>query len=120
MCIRDRLAQLITAMQLASMGYPYRITWTLYPDTLLLTALFFLASFVVIGLFNIRAIRRIKVIDMLQADKVNESLKKSRWMHGVIFVFSLFLIAVLATGIDVYKRQEMSRGRNRTGRRERI
>ena len=94
------LAQLITAMQLASMGYPYRITWTLYPDTLLLTALFFLVSFVVIGLFNIRAIRRIKVIDMLQADKVNESLKKSRWMHGVILVFSLFLIAVLATGIS--------------------
>lgn len=94
------LAQLITAMQLASLGYPYRITWTLYPDTLLLTALFFLVSFVVIGLFNIRAIRRIKVIDMLQADKVNESLKKSRWMHGVILVFSLFLVAVLATGIS--------------------
>ena len=61
------LAQLITAMQLASLGYPYRITWTLYPDTLLLTALFFLVSFVVIGLFNIRAIRR---LGMIQDDQV--------------------------------------------------
>lgn len=94
------LAQLITAMQLASFGYPYRITWTLYPDTLFMTALFFLVSFAVIGLFNIRAIRRIKVIDMLQADKVNESFEKSRWMHGVIILFSLFLLAVLASGIS--------------------
>lgn len=94
------LAQLITAMQLSSMGYPYRIIWTLYPDTLLLTVVFFLVSFVGIGLFNIRTIRKIKVIDMLQADKVNETLKKSRWMHGIIYLFALFLMMVLAAGIS--------------------
>ena len=94
------LAQIITAMQLKSLGYPYQVTWTLYPDTCLLTILFFLASFTVIGLMNVRTIRKIKVIDMLQAQRQGDSAKKSRWMPAVLLLFTGSLIMMLLTGIS--------------------
>lgn len=94
------LAQIITAMQMNSLGYPYRVTWTLYPDTCLLTILFFLASFTVIGLQNVRTIRKIKVIDMLQAQRQGEAAKKSGWMPAVLLLFTGCLVIMLTTGIS--------------------
>ena len=94
------LAQIITAMQLNSLGYPYQVTWTLYPDTCLQAILFFFVSFTVIGLMNVRTIRKIKVIDMLQAQKQEEAAKKSRWMPTVLLLFTASLVIMLLTGIQ--------------------
>ena len=41
-------SQFITAMLLTAYGKPYEISWTLYPDTVLLTVVFFVASFFVV------------------------------------------------------------------------
>lgn len=86
------LSQGINAMLLANYGQPFRLTWTLFPDTVGLTLVFFLASFLVVGLFNVRSIRKLKVIDLLQAQRKNEeSLAKSRWM-GVVSVLYLLCL----------------------------
>ena len=39
------LLSIITAMLLTAYGKPYEISWTLFPDTVLLTVVFFVASF---------------------------------------------------------------------------
>lgn len=62
-------SQFITAMLLTSYGKSYELTWTLFPDTVLLTIGFFVFSFLVVGLFNTRTIRKTKIIDMLAADR---------------------------------------------------
>lgn len=72
-------SQFITAMLLTTYGKSYELSWTLFPDTVLLTIGFFIFSFLIVGIFNTRTIRKTKIIDMLAAEKENDpELKKSR------------------------------------------
>ncbi|MDD3277972.1 MAG: ABC transporter permease [Lachnospiraceae bacterium] len=94
-------SQFITAMLLTAYGKPYEISWTLFPDTVLLTVAFFVLCFFVVGIFNTRAIQKTKIIDMLSADKENEpELKKSRFISGVVVLFELFTVWGLIIGIQ--------------------
>ena len=94
-------SQLITAMLMTSYGQEYEITWTLFPDTVLLTICFFTLSFLVVGIFNVRAIGKARIIDMLQADRENgPKLAKSRWMPAVTILYEAFLFWMAAAGIQ--------------------
>ena len=94
-------SQFITAMLLTSYGKSYELTWTLFPDTVLLTIGFFVLSFLVVGLFNTRTIRKTKIIDMLAADRENDpALKKSRWIVIVATLFELFTVWMCVTGVQ--------------------
>ena len=94
-------SQFITAMLLTSYGKQYEITWTLFPDTVLLTVAFFVLSFLVVGLSNTRAIRKMKIIDMLTADRENgPELRKSRWIWMLTFLFEVFSIWMSITGVQ--------------------
>ena len=93
-------SQFITAMLLTSYGKSYELAWTLFPDTVLLTVCFFVLSFLAVGLFNTRTIRKTKIIDMLAADRENDpELKKSRWIFVMAVLFELFTVWALAVGI---------------------
>lgn len=93
-------SQFITAMLLTSYGKSFRLSWTLFPDTALLTVVFFVISFSVAGIFNIRTIRKTKIIDMLLAEKENEpDLRKSRWIYAVTILFELLVTVMLVSGI---------------------
>ncbi len=94
-------SQFITAMLLTSYGKDYVLTWTLFPDTLMLTAGFFILSFLVIGLFNTHTIQKTKIIDMLLADRENDpALQKSRWIIAASILFEIFTVYTLISGID--------------------
>ena len=94
-------SQFITAMLLTAYGKPYEISWTLFPDTVLLTVIFFVVSFFVVGVFNTRTIKNTKIIDMLSAEKENEpELKKSRFISVVVVLFEVFTVWGLITGIQ--------------------
>ena len=94
-------SQFITAMLLTSYGKSYELSWTLFPDTVLLTITFFILSFLVVGLFNTRTIRKTKIIDMLTADRKNDpALKKSRWIVIVAILFELFTVWMCVTGVQ--------------------
>ena len=54
-------SQFITAMLLSNYGRRYELTWTLFPDTVLWTVGFFAISLFVVGLFNVRRIRKSKL-----------------------------------------------------------
>ena len=95
-------SQFITAMLLISYGQSYRISWMLFPDTVLLTVVFFSLSFVIVGLFNTRAIRKTKIIDMLSADRENEpELKKSRFLPGVTLLYLLVMAVMLVNSVRI-------------------
>ena len=94
-------SQFITAMLLTAYGEPYEISWTLFPDTVLLTVIFFVVSFFVVGVFNTRTIKKTKIIDMLSAEKENEpELKKSRFIPVVVILFLMFTLWELFSGIQ--------------------
>lgn len=93
-------SQFITAMLLTSYGQPYHLSFMLFPDTVLLTIGFFAGSFLIIGLFQVRMIRKIKVLDMLYADRYNEkSIKKSKWMPIITICYKGMLCFMLVSGI---------------------
>lgn len=94
-------SQFITAMLLTSYGKQYEITWTLFPDTVLLTVSFFVLSFLVVGLSNTRAIRKLKIIDMLTANRENgPELRKSRWIWVLMVLFEVFSVWMCVTGVQ--------------------
>lgn len=94
-------SQFITAMLLTSYGKDYGLTWTLFPDTVLLTIGFFVLSFLVVGIFNIRTIRKTKIIDMLSADRENDpEPKKSRWIVAASVFFEIVIVWAFITGIS--------------------
>ncbi len=94
-------SQFITAMLLTSYGKSYELSWTLFPDTVMLTVAFFVFSFLVVGAFNTRTIRQKKIIDMLAADRENDpALKKSRWIGIATILFELFTIWMCVTGVQ--------------------
>ncbi len=94
-------SQFITAMLLTAYGKPYEISWTLFPDTVLLTVAFFVLSFFVVGIFNTRTIQKAKIVNMLSAEKENEpQLKKSHWISVIAILFDLVTVWALVTGIQ--------------------
>lgn len=94
-------SQFITAMLLSAYGKAYEISWTLFPDTVLFTVAFFVLSFLVVGAFNTRTIKRTKIIDMLSAEKENEpELKKSRFIPVVAILFLMFTLWALFAGLQ--------------------
>lgn len=94
-------SQFITGMLLSTYGQDYKLSWTLFPDTVILTICFFSLSLLVMGLLNVHTIRKIKIIDMLYADKQNDPhIKRSRYMWVISILYTIFLIFVVATGIS--------------------
>ena len=94
-------SQFITALLLTSYGKQYEITWTLFPDTVLLTAGFFILSLLVVGLSNTRTIRKMKIVDMLTADRENgPELRKSRWIWVLVIFFEVFSVWMCVTGVQ--------------------
>ena len=94
-------SQFITAMLLSAYGFGYRLSFMLFPDTVLLTVCFFSISLLAIGLFNVRTIRKIRIIDMLCADRQNEpQLGRSLYMPTVTVLHSIVLLAMILAGLS--------------------
>ena len=96
-------------MLMNAFGKEYRFTWLLFPDTIGITVVFFLLCFVLTGFFQVRIIRKIKIIDMLKAQRKNEEkVTKSRWIYVLAGInFAVQTGPVSYTHLDVYKRQPM-------------
>lgn len=95
-------SQFITAMLMTSYGGRYTLSWTLFPDTVLLTMCFFVLSFFGVGIWNTRTIRKTKIIDMLSADRKNDlALNKSRWIWVVALLFAALAVWMAAAGVHI-------------------
>lgn len=63
------VSQIISIIVVRAFTAEYHLHLMLFPDTVLWTVLFFGAIFLLMGIKNIRTVRRMKVIDMLQNDQ---------------------------------------------------
>ncbi|SHI94452.1 putative ABC transport system permease protein [Clostridium cavendishii DSM 21758] len=65
-------------------------SFKLYMDTIGITFAFFVAMFCIIGLFNIKYLRKIKLIDMLNAERKSEfQFKRSKKVYIIAFIISI-------------------------------
>ncbi|MDU2489885.1 MAG: ABC transporter permease [Clostridium celatum] len=88
-------SQGITALVLISANQEIVFSLRLYMDTVGITFIFFIAMFCIIGLYNIIVLRKIKLIDMLNAHKqVEFKFKRSGKMYSVIFILAIILYGV--------------------------
>ena len=71
-----------------------------YPDTILVTILFFLAVFILVGLRNAQKLYKTKLIDLMAEKKQNEGQTHTKRYY--IFSFVLALICFAVTGIVLY------------------
>ena len=89
------LSGVMTLFAMKMVGRPASFRLGLYPDTMLMTCLFFGAAFVLVGAFNARRICRLKLIDLLNEKKAGEG----QGMGKRKYVFS-FIVALLCFGVD--------------------
>lgn len=93
-------SQLITAMLLQIFHKPFQFSFMLFPDTVLLTVLFFFVCFCVAGFFQIRTIRKSRIIDMLGANRKNEEAGATHsWFNKVMFCNIILQFAAGIYGI---------------------
>lgn len=97
-------SQFITAMLLQSFGKPYAFTWTLFPDTVLLTAGYFMLCHMLVGIRNTRILNKSKIIDLMTSDRQNEKpIQKSRWMLIICIFYGIMLLWMLESGSVICK-----------------
>lgn len=88
-------SQVITAIVLISAKQEVAFSFKLYMDTVGITFIFFISMFCIIGLYNIIVLRRIKLIDMLNAHKqVEFQFKRSGKVYSAIFALSIILYII--------------------------
>ena len=88
-------SQAVTAIVLISAKQEATFSFKLYMDTLGITFIFFIVMFCIIGLYNFIVLRKIKLIDMLNAHKqVEFQFKRSGKVYSVIFALSLILYII--------------------------
>lgn len=83
-------SQVVTSLVLMSANQEVTFSLKLYWDTIRNTFLFFIIMFCIIGFYNVRTIGKIKLIDMLNADRKTEfQFKRSGKIYLGVFVISL-------------------------------
>ncbi|WP_346938427.1 ABC transporter permease [uncultured Clostridium sp.] len=84
-------SQVVTALILMTAEQKIIFSFKLYLDTVIITLLFFIAMFCIIGLLNIKSLSKIKLINMLNDGKKTEY----QFKRGKIVYISVFVAAVL-------------------------
>lgn len=88
-------SQVITAIILTSVNQKAVFSLKLYIDTIGITFIFFMLMFLIIGLYNVTVLRKIKLIDMLNAHKqVEFKFKRSGKVYALIFALSIILYII--------------------------
>lgn len=67
-----------------------------YPDTALWTVAFFSVCFLLAGAGNTRRLMKLRLIDLLQEEKVSEGTRRKNWHYVVAFVVTLVCFALVA------------------------
>ncbi len=88
-------SQVVTALVLITANQEIVFSFKLYMDTVAITFIFFITMFLIIGLYNIIALRKIKLIEMLNAEKKTEfQFKRGGKTYLVIFIISVILYGI--------------------------
>ncbi|MDE5891652.1 MAG: ABC transporter permease [Acetatifactor sp.] len=72
-----------------------------YPDTMIMTLLFFGVAFLLVGAWNIRRIYKIRLIDLLNEKKANEGQQKKKGHYLVSLITTLICFGIV--GVTLYQ-----------------
>lgn len=100
------LSQLINAAVLKAFKQEFKLYFMLFPDTVLWTVCFFGIIFFITGLKNVRTIRKMKIIDMIQNSQkgtqflnLHQQFGKSSWCVAALSA----VILIMLSPIVIYK-----------------
>lgn len=95
-------SQVVTALILITAKQQLTFSIRLYTDTVLITVIFFLAMFCIIGIFNIRSLSKVKLIDMINAEKrIEFQFKRGKTVYILLFILACVFYVIC--GYSVYK-----------------
>lgn len=96
------ISQIITSIIMESYGQEYKVYFSLFPDTMLITIVFFLIVFCIVGITNIKTIRKIKIIDMINANKKSDSpLEKDKTIPIFILITSILSCIMFIASMNI-------------------
>ncbi|MCM1088893.1 MAG: ABC transporter permease [Muribaculaceae bacterium] len=95
------LSGMLTAFVMRTIGALGEFHFGIYPDTALMTLLFFGAAFLFVGAWNTRKLYRIRLIDLWKEKKVNEGQRKKKSHYLASFVLLLFCLGIV--GVTLYQ-----------------
>lgn len=93
-------SQVVTAMVYISAKEEIVFSFKLYLDTVFITFIFFIGMFLIVGIYNIRVLNKLKLIDMMNNSKISEfKFKKSKKVYSIVFLISLILYGIFVYSI---------------------
>lgn len=88
-------SQVVTAIVLITAQQEVVFNFKIYMDTVGITFIFFISMFCIIGLYNTVILRKLKLIDMMNAHKqVEFQFKRSGKVYSLIFLLSVILYSI--------------------------
>ncbi|RDY25392.1 ABC transporter permease [Romboutsia weinsteinii] len=88
-------SQVVTAMVYMSTRQEIVFSFKLYWDTIGITFAFFIGMFCLVGVYNIRVLNKLKLIDMMNSSRVSEfKFKRSKRVYTGVFLISIALYSI--------------------------
>lgn len=95
-------SQVVSAIVLITAQQEIAFSFKLYMDTVVITFVFFITMFCVIGLFNIRVLNKLKLIEMMNTHKqVEFQFKRSKNVYKALF--SIAVASYMVCGYLAFK-----------------
>ncbi|CEO12496.1 ABC transporter permease [[Clostridium] sordellii] len=100
-------SQAVTAIVLITAKQEVVFSFKLYMDTVAITFIFFISMFCIIGIYNIRVLKKLKLIDMINVEnQVEFQFKRSKKVYCIVFIMAVVLYSVC--GYCTFKLMEAS------------
>lgn len=100
------LSGMMTAFVLRTITGSGVFRFGFYPDTMIVTLLFFGIAFLLVGAWNIRRLYRIRLIDLLNEKKVNEGQWKKKGSYLISLIITLICYGIV--GMVLYQFSHIS------------
>lgn len=95
-------SQLVLAIVFITAEQEIIFNFKIYMDTVLITLVFFMTIFCIIGLINVKTLKKSKLIDMLNSERKTEfQFKRKPIFYKLMFVLSIILYSISA--FSIYK-----------------
>lgn len=88
-------SQVVTAIVLITAKQEVTFSFRLYMDTVLITFIFFISMFCIIGLYNVRVLKKLKLMNMMNAHRqVEFQFKRSKKVYCIVFSMAVILYSI--------------------------
>lgn len=88
-------SQVVTAMVYMSVNQKVVFSFNFYFDTVIKTFIFFIGMFLIVGIYNIRVLNKLKLIDMINNSKISEfKFRRSKMVYSIVFMLSIIAYGI--------------------------